>query len=211
MNENETSTETTEAVEEPTTDAPDAQVEESADADPEGSDALGEAGKKALDAMKSKWRTERDKRRELEQRLTENSTPKGDADTDQPAADQIRREALQAANARILKSEVKAAAAGKLADPADAFRFLDMDAFEVNADGEVDADEIADAVQELITQKPYLAAATAKRFQGSGDGGAARKASGPSQLTRADLAGMSPDQIVKAKADGRLANLMSGN
>jgi len=31
--------------------------------DPAGSEALGDAGKKALDSMKAKWREERDKRR----------------------------------------------------------------------------------------------------------------------------------------------------
>lgn len=179
----------------------------------EGNDALGDAGKKALDTMKGKWHSERDKRRELEARLAELSAPKGET-TDAPDADAIRaeasREATAKANARILKSEVKAAAAGKLADTADALRFLDLSAFEVDENGDVDPDEIGDAIQELITQKPYLAAASAPRFQGTGDGGAARKASGPSQLSREDLRGMSAKDIVKAKAEGRLTGLMSG-
>ena len=91
---------------------------------------------------------------------------------------EARREAEQAAtakaNARILRSEVRAAAAGKLADPKDALRFLDLDQFEVDEDGEVDEDEIADAIEDLVKRKPYLAAAqggNGKRFQGRGDGG----------------------------------------
>lgn len=173
--------------------------------DPEGADQLGDPGKKALDAMKAKWKAERDKRRELEAKLAERDAP---ANTDQPDADSIRREAMRAANARIIRSEIKAAAAGKLADPADALAYLDADQFEVDDNGEVDADEINDAIEELLSRKPYLAApAKGRRFQGSGDGGAARKASGPSQLTRDDLERMSPAEIVKARREGRLRDL----
>jgi len=185
---------------------------EADDTTPEGADALGDAGKKALDAMKSKWRAERDQRQKLEAQIAAGTAPKGDDKT--PDLDAIKAqaasEATAKANARIVRAEVKAAAAGKFADPADAFRFLDMTAFEVDANGDVDADEIADAIQDVLKTKPYLAAATAKRFQGTGDGGAARKATGPTQLTREDLKKMSPAEIVKAKADGRLANLLSG-
>jgi len=173
-----------------------------------GAEALGDAGKRALDSMKAKWRAERDKRRELEEQLTASSTPAGDAET--PDVDAIRRDAVKAANARVLRSEVKAAAAGKFADPSDAFLYLDLSAFEVDENGEIDSEEIADAIQEVLVAKPYLAAATVKRFQGTGDGGAARNASGPAQLTRDDLKGMSPEAISKAKQDGRLANLLTG-
>ena len=182
------------------------------DVSPEGADALGDAGKKALDSMKAKWKAERTKRQEVEALLAA-AAPKADA-TDAPDVDQIRtqaaNEATARANTRILRSEIKAAAAGKFADPADAFRYLDLAAFEVDENGDVDADEISDAIQDVLTAKPYLAAATAKRFQGTGDNGAARKASSPSQLTRADIKGMSPAEIMKAKAEGRLADLLSG-
>lgn len=96
-----------------------------------------------------------------------------------------------------------------MADPTDALAFIDLDKFEVSEDGSVDADEIADAIDTLIQNKPHLSAATVKRFQGTGDGGA-RKATGPSQLTRADLANMTPEQITQAKKDGRLKTLLSG-
>lgn len=33
----------------------------------------------------------------------------------------------------------------------------------------------------------------------------------PAQLSREDLAGMTPEQIVKAKADGKLAQIMGGD
>ena len=175
--------------------------EDSDDESDDGSDKLGDAGKKALDRMKAKLKEERAKRREAEQKLAD----KGDGDDGDDAAAEL----LARATERILKSEVKAAAAGKLADPADAHRFLDLASFEVDDDGNVDEDEIADAIDDLIKEKPYLAAQGGRRFKGSADGGA-RKETRPKQLTRADLARMSPEQINQAKADGRLNDLLAG-
>jgi hypothetical protein len=174
------------------------------DADPEGADQLGDPGKRALDSMKGKLRTEREKRKALEAQLAEKDT----ADDSEKLRREVETAALSKANGRIVRAEVKAAAAGKLADPADAYRFIDLEQFEVDDDGNVDSDEIAEAITDLIKSKPYLAAATAKRFQGTGDGGAARKAPRPKQLSRADLKTMTPAQIVKAKDDGRLSDLL---
>lgn len=176
------------------------------DADPEGADALGDKGKRALASMKGKWRTERDKRRELEAKLAE----KDGADDAEQARRKAEADATAKANARILKAEIRAVAKGRLADPKDALTFLDLDQFEVGDDGEIDPEEIEDAISDLLKDKPYLAAATAKRFQGTGDGGAARKASRPRQLTRADLKSMSPEAIEQARIDGRLDDLMGG-
>lgn len=202
--------ETAEIVEATTAETTETDVE-STDVTPEGADALGDAGKKALDTMKSKWHSERDKRRELEDRIAALEAPKNDT-TDQPDADTIRREATREAtakaNARILRSEIKAAATGKLENPAVALKLIDLDQFEVDENGDIDAEEISDAINTLIENEPYLAAATAPRFQGTGDGGAARKASGPSQITRDAMARMSPEQIVKAKSEGRLNTVL---
>lgn len=193
----------------PSGNGPDEAEDES---DPAGAEALGDAGKKALDSMKSKWREERDKRRALEDRIASLEAPKPSGDTDTPDPDAIRREAAreatQKANARILKSEIKAAAAGKFADPADALAFIDATKFEVGEDGEVDAEEIADAIEELLTRKPHLAATARPRFQGTGDGGAAQRSTGPKQLSRDDLKGMTPEAISKAKREGRLNNVL---
>jgi hypothetical protein len=201
----ETVTDETDVTETPPGDAP-------SDADPAGSEALGDAGKKALDSMKGKWREERDQRRALEARIAELEAPKGASTTDQPDADAIRaqatREATEKANARILRSEVKAAAAGKFLDVSDALLNLDLTRFEVDENGDIDADEVKDAIEELLTRKPHLAATARPRFQGTGDGGAARKASGPKQLTADDLKGMSPEQVVKAKREGRLNSVL---
>ncbi len=74
-----------------------------------------------------------------------------------------RAEAVTIANARILKAEVKAAAAGKLADPADAVQFLDLGDFAVSDDGDVDTKAISKAIDSLIVAKPYLGANAPKQ------------------------------------------------
>ncbi|MGA5669009.1 hypothetical protein ACPCTG_26440 [Streptomyces pseudogriseolus] len=198
---------------EPTGTAPEDEADESDD-DPEGADQLGDPGKKALDSMKDKWKAEREKRRELERLLAERDKP---ADGDAPDPEAIVRQAEQAAmakaNERIVKAEVKAAAAGKLADPADAFRFLDLSQFEVDADGNLDADEVADAIEDLLKSKPYLAAqGGTKRFQGTADSGARKGTGKPAQLTEADVKRLSAQgkhaEILKARDEGRLQDYL---
>lgn len=176
------------------------------DADPDGADQLGDKGKRALASMKGKWRTERDKRRELEARLAE----KDGADDAEQARRKAEADAVAKANSRILKAEIRAAAKGRLNDPKDALTFLDLDQFEVGEDGEIDPEEIEEAITDLLKDKPYLAAQGRQRFQGTGDGGAARKASRPKQLSRADLKSMTPEAIEQARIDGRLDDLMDG-
>lgn len=117
-------------------------------------DALGDKGKRALDTMKSKWKTERTKRQEAEAKLAALESGDDD-DSKQRTADAA---ALAKANQRIVKAEVRAAAAGKLADPVDALNFIDLDQFEVGEDGDVDQEEIAEAIEDLMRRKPYLAA-----------------------------------------------------
>lgn len=82
------------------------------------------------------------------------------------AVEKARKEAEAAARAesnktwetRVVRSEVRVAAAGKLADPEDAVRFLDLSTFKVDDNGEVDGKAIAAAIDELVKTKPYLAA-----------------------------------------------------
>lgn len=187
--------------------------------EPEGAEDLGDAGKKALDSMKSKWKTERDRRRELETKLAQSKAP---AEGEQPDPDALLRQAetkaLARVNERLVKAEVKAAAAGKLADPADAHRFLDLSQFEVDDYGNVDAEEVADAIDDLLKTKPYLAAqggSTKPRFQGSADSGARKGNARPSQLTEADVKRLSAAgnhaEIVKAQNEGRLDDYLGLN
>lgn len=140
----------------------------------EGSEKLGDAGKQALDRMKDRLRVEKAARVAAE-RERDDAKGVSEQEKTQRAADAA---ALAKANGRIVRSEIKAAAKGVLADPADAFKFIDLDQFEVDDDGNVDEGEIAKAVADLVKQKPYLAAAQGQqqRFQGGADQGA-RKAS----------------------------------
>lgn len=178
--------------------------------DPEGDpNALGDAGKKALDAMKAKWRSERDARKQLETQLAERDAPKPEGDA--PDVDAIKRQAeadaTRKANERILKAEIRAQAAGKLSDPADALRFIDLTDFEADGEGNFNANEIESAISDLLEAKPYLSAQGGRRFQGSADGGARKGSDGPAQLTRAEVERMSPEDIIKAQNEGRLTDL----
>lgn len=132
------------------TDTTTGDADDTADGHEDGEDSLGDAGKQALDRMKAKLKAERERRIAAEEKAAK---ALGEDD-----AARIEREALAKANARIVRAEIKAAAAGKLADPADALTFLSADDFEVDDDGDVDAGEIAAAIDDLVRRKPYLAA-----------------------------------------------------
>ena len=158
-----------------------------------GEEALGDPGKKALDAMKAERNAARAEAKARADEIAQ-LRAKIEGREAEYAAEQERRAgeaaALAKANERIVKAEIRAAAAGKLADPADALRYLDVSSFEVGDDGETDAAAIAAAVDDLITTKPYLAA-QGRRFQGGGDGGA-RNSHQPSlddQIAEAQKAG----------------------
>ena len=158
------------------------------------SDSLGDAGKQALDRMKSRWHSERDRANAAEQKLA--------------AKDKDLETVLSQVNQRYVRSEVKAAAKGKLSDPGDAFKFLDLKQFEVSEDGEVDGEAINTAIDDLLKKKPYLGAQRA-RAEGSGEGGARSGDAGNlKQLSRADLATMTPEQILAAKDKGQLKDLL---
>ena len=174
--------------------------------EPEGdADKLGDAGKKALDSMKSKWQKERDARKALEAKLAASSTD------DQQDPVEIRKQAQAEARAEVLKDraldKVETKAAKLFADPEDARALLAGRVEDFVDDGQVDVEAIEEALADLLKKKPHLAAATAKRFQGGADGGA-RKGSGVSQLNEQDLKRMTPQQIEKARLDGRLNDLL---
>jgi hypothetical protein len=134
----------------------------------------------------------------------QNKTP------EEQALEAARREgetaAQKRANERLVKAELKAAAKGKLNNAADALVFIDLSSIEVGDDGEVDSDALETAITNLLTDRPYLGAVEQKRFQGGADQGSG-KSGAPKQLTRAELANMSPEAIVAAEAKGQLANI----
>ena len=138
------------------------------------------------------------------QREAETKTPEENALAD------ARREgetaATQRANERLVKSELRSAAKGKLSNVADALVFIDVASIEVGEDGEVDQGALDAAIATLLDERPYLGVTEQKRFQGGADQGSG-KSGAPKQLTRADLAGMSPEAIVAAEKNGQLATL----
>ncbi|MFE7315656.1 hypothetical protein ACFU7T_21630 [Streptomyces sp. NPDC057555] len=173
--------------------------------DPAGADQLGDAGKRALDAMKARFKSEREARRKAEAALE--AAQRSDEETAHQR--ELEQAALTKANVRILRAEIRAAAKGQLTDPGDALTFLDLDRFEVAPDGAVDPDEITDAIGELLKAKPYLGTGTIRppRFEGTGDGGARAGQSPKPQLTREELAKLSPADRLTAFNEGRCKNL----
>jgi hypothetical protein len=183
---------TTEAVSETSADTSTEETTESEVV--EGAEALGDAGKKALDAMKAKWKGEAEARKALEAQFNEFKAKAEGKEAEYAAAQQeqrVKAEALAAANRRILTAEVKAAAKGVLTDPTDALTFLDLDALEVSDEGDVDADSLKAALDNLVRTKPYLAVQDGRRFQGGADAGT-RKETAPDidqQIAEASKAG----------------------
>ncbi|MFI1678834.1 hypothetical protein [Streptomyces sp. NPDC020607] len=145
----------------------------------EGDDKLGEGGKKALQAERDARAAAETRVKELEGKLSRKPKDdkgeagkagegKGDPVPDAEAIKKELREELTAeTNARLIRAEVKAAAAGKLADPADAPKFIDLAKIKVGEDGDPDAKQIKKAIEDLLKEKPYLAA----NSQGWGDVG----------------------------------------
>lgn len=139
------------------------------------------------------------------ERDAQNKTP------EENALEAARRDgesaATKRANERLVKAELRSAAKGKLSNVADALVFIDVSSIEVGDDGEVDTGALDAAIATLLTERPYLGAVVEqKRFQGGADQGGDKSAA-PKQLTRADLAGMTPQQIVAAEANGQLKSL----
>ncbi|MFC4006633.1 hypothetical protein ACFOY2_05335 [Nonomuraea purpurea] len=196
---------------------------------------LGPAGEKALQAEKERRRVaerlRRQRERERDDALAEldklrkaaeqKPSNSGDAPVDRgPDLDAIRKEAQEQAKtalkAEVLKDRVsdkiEVLAAKRAQDP-DVVRTLLLAGNEIAdfLDGDkIDAEAIKEALDELLEKKPYLAVAaqSAKRFQGSGDGGARKGPQKPAQLTEDDLRRMSPEQIVQAQAEGRFDGLL---
>jgi hypothetical protein len=107
-----------------------------------------------------------------------------------------------------LRAELKAAAKGKLADPADASLFINLHDFEVSDSGDVDSDALTAAIDDLITRKPHLAASKSRRFEGDADAGQKDGLKGGQITSREELKRLTPDQVVEAEAAGRLDKLL---
>jgi cell division protein FtsB len=186
---------------------------------PDGEDALGDAGKKALDAMKAARaaaRKERDAAKaEAEQLRAELAKLKGGDDKKPPEIDEkaIRESAKKDAEKAVMKDRALdrvEARAGKLfADPEDARALLASKVAEFLDDNTIDNEAIDAALAELLKKKPHLGAQSGKRFEGGADGGkGGQSPSGVKQITQSELDKMTPQQIVDAQAKGQLDKLM---
>lgn len=147
-----------------------------------GEAELREAGKQALDRMKAERAAARANAKAAIARAE--AAEAALANKDRPAEEialenarkEGRTEATTAANLKLATSALKLAAAGKLANPADAVAFIDPKQFDVDDNGDVDSDALTEAITKLLTERPYLAAGNQPRFEGTADGGARAQA-----------------------------------
>lgn len=186
------------------------------DADPEGADDLGDKGKRALDAMKTKLRAERDRRKAAEADvLTLKAKPaeEGKGPDEQAIREQARAEARAESLRERALDRLEAKAARLFADPEDARTYLAAQVEDFIDGDAIDTEAITDALQELLKRKPYLAHAAGgerPRFEGTGDGGARKGTGGPKQYTEADVKKMTPEQIDEAHRKGQLRDYLGG-
>lgn len=103
------------------------------------------------------------------------------------AEDRVRNETLTTTNARLVRYEMRARAAGKLTNIEDAERFLDMSEFKVSDDGDVDGAAIDKAIDALVSERPYLAGKQKPKGdvdQGARGNGASEVAPGRARLAK---------------------------
>ncbi|MFJ8472172.1 hypothetical protein [Kitasatospora sp. NPDC094011] len=75
--------------------------------------------------------------------------------------DAIKAEIRAEFAAELVRAEVRAAAAGRLRDPADALALVDLAAL-AGSDGSVNSAAVTSAISKLVESKPYLAADSAE-------------------------------------------------
>ena len=130
-------------------------------AHPEGADQLGDAGKKALDAMKreraeAKRLAAAEKKRadDLARKVQEfEDAQKSELEKAQDAA-QRAAERAEAATKRAVTAEVRAAASD-FADADDAIAFLDLSSY-ADDNGEINTEQIRTDLAGLLERKPHL-------------------------------------------------------
>ncbi|MFE9684175.1 hypothetical protein [Streptomyces sp. NPDC006285] len=130
-------------------------------ADPEGADKLGDAGKKALEAMKAERAeakrlaaAEKKRADELAAKVQDfEDRDKSELEKAQTAAERATARA-EAATKRAVTAEVRAAAAD-FADADDAIAFLDVTSY-ANDAGEIDTEQIRTDLTSLLERKPHL-------------------------------------------------------
>jgi hypothetical protein len=176
------------SVEDPTDELP--TVDPPADDDPD------KGAKTALAAEREARRTEKAEARQVKAELE--------------ALREAREEAQTAFNQRLVQAELKAALAGKVNNAALALKVIDTSVIDIDATGEVDAQSVTDAIEAALSQYPELKPADVKKFTGTADQGTKGKAIRPHQLSREELAALSPEQRIQAHESGQLDDLLAG-
>lgn len=187
---------------------------------PEPDPELGDAGKKALDAERTARRqAEADaKAAKAELDALKTSHLPDQEKAIKEAADAARQTALHEVNSKLFSAVVKAESVGKIADPdllADpevAVRLLGFSEIPVTTTGDIDTEAISAAVASFVEARPYMAGAmppATPPVPPLPQGGRGTPEANQ-QLTRNDLASMSPEQIDAARKDGRLNDLLAG-
>jgi hypothetical protein len=171
---------------------------------------LGDAGKKAIEAERRARRDAEQRAKRLESELEQFRVSQM---SEQEKAIVLARaegarEASTKVTRRLAEAEVRAAAAGRLADPADAIRLLDIDSFIPDGDGDIDAAAIAAAIDQLVTSKPYLAPTTRPNpgFVPTGAKGDTPRQFSRSQLRDPAFYAANEAEILKAAREGRITN-----
>lgn len=130
---------------------------------PKDPDALGDAGKAALDAERAARKVAEKAARDAQSALKKRE----DADKSEheravdAAREEGKTEVTTAFQKRLLSAEVRARAAGKFANPALALKLVDFgenDAKAWGEDGEINAAAIDAEITRLLDAEPYLKA-----------------------------------------------------
>lgn len=171
---------------------------------PEEQAALGDPGKRAIDTMKAKLAAEKQAKRDLQAKLDALTAPKpGDEKTPEQWQAEADARATAKANERVLKADVRLAAKDILIDPSDAVLNLDLTQFEPGADGEFDADEITEALKDLVKRKPHLGKSATQ-------GGGPRVPKVPADPANLPKVPVTLDeQIAKASKEGDVMKVIS--
>ncbi|MFD7070367.1 hypothetical protein ACFV97_24390 [Streptomyces sp. NPDC059913] len=97
----------------------------------------------------------------------------------------MRAEIRQEFTEQLVRAELRAAAAGRLRDPADALALLDVSSL-AGSGGDIDAAAVAAAVDQLVKDKPYLAAETGPAPSWGDVGAGPRESAEPEPATPLD-------------------------
>lgn len=149
---------------------------------------LGPAGEKALDTWKERARTAESGLKEAQSITKERDAlaaklaefEESTKSEQEKQLDKARKEALAQGKSesdaawatRVVKTDVRAAAREKFADPSDALAFLDLSQIKVDDDGNTDDKAITAALDALLKDKPHLGKLQQKSSTGSADQGA---------------------------------------